>query len=81
MANRRTLILIAAIDLVLAVAGDNPLRYDWLFFVGLVVMVVGRRLRPRPEEDEGPSYVDCPACGAINDRGATACGQCDAEIT
>ena len=76
------LIVISAADLIKSIATDSQVRYDWLFFLGLVILIVGWWfLLAGYAKEERSRYTDCPGCGAFNDVDATTCRICGHAIT
>lgn len=76
------LIVLSAADLIKAVVTDAQVRYDWAFYVGLVVLIVGWWfLLAGYGKEEKARYVDCPACGRLNDLDAATCRVCGETIT
>ena len=62
----------AAADMVKSVVTDSKIRFDWMFYVGIVVLIVGWWfLLAGYGKETRARYVDCPACGVLNDVDAT----------
>lgn len=75
------LIILAAVDMVKAVVTDAQVRYDWAFYAGLVVLIVGWWfLLAGYGKESRSTYVDCAACGALNDVDARTCRKCGEPI-
>lgn len=76
------LVVISAADMVKSVVADQEVRYDWLFYVGLLVLIFGWWfLLAGYGKESKARYIDCQACGAPNDVDAAHCRRCDAVIT
>ncbi len=71
------LIVISAADLIKSIATDGQVRYDYLFFLGLMALIVGWWfVLAGYERPKRSRYTDCPACGSLNDVDAPSCRVC-----
>ena len=76
------LVVVAGLDFVKAVVTDAQVRYDWFFYIGILVLIIGWWFLLAGYGGVARArYVDCQVCGVPNDVEADRCRGCGELIT